>query len=201
MELSEQLQERLYGVISTNNFQRYNILFYKEEGTNKMLREDIDFIKDRAGLGKLCMMCTRKSCVAFAQCIHRNHYFAEQNQHPHNMVIPNATYLFVRTEFEEELLKEFELAEEYDIDLECKEATNEQQEEQQEETTNEQQEEQQEENTDSRDHEALLILLLMTVLLKIISQKFECSSSFLSSMYISQIGPLWISVISCSVYM
>ena len=70
----------------------------------------------------------------------KKHYFCEQNEHTHNMVISNATYLIVRTEFEEEPLKEFEVAEEYDIDLECEEVVEEA------ENINEQQE-QQEENT------------------------------------------------------
>ena len=64
-------------IIHMQNELRFNV-YYDQQG----LRETVDNIATRMGIGRYCTLCRNSACRMFCRCIVHNHYHAINNYHP-----------------------------------------------------------------------------------------------------------------------
>ena len=63
-------------IIKYSNLARFNV-YFDEHG----MRESYFNMIERAGLGRLCTLCSNHECANFGHCVQSNHYTAEHRRH------------------------------------------------------------------------------------------------------------------------
>ena len=64
-------------IIHMQNELRFNV-YYDQQG----VRETVDNIAKRMGIGRYCTLCRNSACRMFCRCVVHNHYHAINNYHP-----------------------------------------------------------------------------------------------------------------------
>ena len=67
---------RMETIIKYSNLTRFNV-YFDQQG----VRESLFDMITRAGLGRLCSLCSNYQCPNFGHCIHVNHYDAQRRSH------------------------------------------------------------------------------------------------------------------------